>query len=92
MQKKVLEGLQGVGGTFNENKTSELHNPEILKWKKENKKPDLSNSEIIYLIRFPSYITRFRYFRFFNLKFPNYEKNSYDVTVWLNSVLWRHNL
>ena len=50
MQKKVLEGLQGVGGTFNENKTSELHNPEILKWKKENKKPVLSNSEIIKII------------------------------------------
>ena len=26
IQKKVLEGLQGVGGAFNENKTSELHN------------------------------------------------------------------
>ena len=31
IQKKVLEGLQGVGATFNENKTSELHNSEILK-------------------------------------------------------------
>ena len=31
IQKKVLEGLQGVGGVFNENKTSELHNSEILK-------------------------------------------------------------
>ena len=27
--------------------------------KKENKKPDLSNAEIIYLIRFSSYVTRF---------------------------------
>ena len=31
IQKKVLEDLQGVGGAFNENKTSELHNSEILK-------------------------------------------------------------
>ena len=29
VQKKVLEGVQGVGGAFNENKTTELHNPEI---------------------------------------------------------------
>ena len=42
--------------------------------KKENKKSDLNNSEIIYLIRFPSYVTRFCYFCFFNLKFPSYEK------------------
>ena len=25
IQKKVLEGVQGVEGAFNENKTSELH-------------------------------------------------------------------
>ena len=31
IQKKVLEGLYGAGGAFNENKTSELHNWEILK-------------------------------------------------------------
>ena len=31
IQKKVLEGLQDVGATFNENKTSELHNSEIVK-------------------------------------------------------------
>ena len=43
IQKKVLEGLQGVGGTFKENKTSKLHNSEILKQKKENKKPELSD-------------------------------------------------
>ena len=42
--------------------------------RKENKKRELSNPEITYLIRFPSYITRFFYFRFFNLKFPSYEK------------------
>ena len=29
--KKVLEGLQGLGGAFNENKTFKLHNSEILK-------------------------------------------------------------
>ena len=46
IQKKVLEGLQGVEGTFNENKSSELHKSEILKYKKENKKPDLINSEL----------------------------------------------
>ena len=31
IQKKVLEGLQSVGDTFNENKTSEFHNSEVLK-------------------------------------------------------------
>ena len=31
-------------------------------------------SKIIYLIEFPSYITRFFYFHFFILKFPGYEK------------------
>ena len=72
--KKVLEGLQGIGGTFNENKTSELHRSEILKSKKENKKPELSNSEIIHLIRFPSYVARFFYSRFFNLNFLSYKK------------------
>ena len=29
--KKVLEGVQVAGGTFNENKTSDLPNSEILK-------------------------------------------------------------
>ena len=42
----VLEDLYGVGGTFNENITSELLNSEILKEKKKEK-PELSNSEII---------------------------------------------
>ena len=55
IQTKVLEGLWGVGGAFNENKTSELYSSKILKWKKENKKPELSNSKIKYLIKFPSY-------------------------------------
>ena len=56
-----------VGGAFNENKTSELHNSEILKnkIKKKQKKLELSNSEIIYLIKFPSYITRFCFFFIF---------------------------
>ena len=52
--------------------------------KKENKKLELSNSEIIYLIRFPSYVTRFCYFRFFNLKCPSYRKfamtSQFDLT------------
>ena len=59
--------------------------------KKENKKPELNNSEILYLIKFPSYVTRFFYFHFLILKWPSYEKLA-DVTVWLNSVLWRHKL
>ena len=31
VQKKALEGLQVLGDVFNENKTSKLHNLEILK-------------------------------------------------------------
>ena len=46
IQNNILEDLQGVGGTFNENKTSELLNSDFLK-KKENKKTELSDSEII---------------------------------------------
>ena len=38
------------------------------------KKPELSNSKIIYLIKFPSYVTPFFYFHFFILKLPSYEK------------------
>ena len=45
---------------------------------KENNKSELSNSEIIYLIKFPSYMTRFFYFYFFI-----YEKL---VTWFFNSV------
>ena len=82
--KESFRRPKGAGDTFNEHKTSELHNLEILKQKKENKKTELSNSEIIYLIRFLSYVTRFFYFRFFNLKFPSYEKlamtSQFDLT------------
>ena len=91
IQKKVLEGLQGVGGAFNEYKTSELHNSVILKLKKENKKPELSNSEVINLIKFPSYITQFFYFHFFILKFPSYEKlamaSQFDLTRFYDVII-----
>ena len=40
-------GSNGVGDIFSENKTSELLYSEIIKRKKEKKKPELSNSEII---------------------------------------------
>ena len=91
IQKKVLEDLQGIGDTFNENKSSELHNSEI-----SSKRPELSNSVIIYLIRFPSYVTRFSYFRFFSLKFPSYEKlavtSQFHLTRFSNSVFQLGNL
>ena len=38
VQKKVLEGLQDLADAFNQNKTSELHNSEILKLKKKERK------------------------------------------------------
>ena len=44
---------------------------ENFKIKKGNKQPELSNSEITYLIEFSSYVTRVFYFHFFNL---SYEK------------------
>ena len=46
----------------------------VLNPEDENKKPELSNSGIIYLIKLLSYITRFFYCYFFILKFPSYEK------------------
>ena len=55
-----------------------------MKEKKENKKPELSNSEIIYLIEFPSYVTRFFYFHFFILKFLSYEKSAMTSQFDLN--------
>ena len=60
--------------------------------KKENKKSDLNNSEMIYLIKFPSCVTRFCYFLFSNLKFPSYEKlamtSQFDLT-WFYDVIIR---
>ena len=62
-----------------------------LKINKENKNPELSNSEIIYLIRFPNYVTRFFYFRFFNLKFPSHEKlamtSQFDLTRFYDFII-----
>ena len=49
--------------------------------KKEKKKPKLSNSEIIYLIKFPSYVTWFFHFQFFHSKVSKLQKISYDVTI-----------
>ena len=61
--------------------------------KKKKKKSELSNSETIYLIRFPSYVTRFCFVRFFNLKFPSYEKLSmtsqFDLT-WFYDIIIRN--
>ena len=88
IQTKVLEGLQGVGGAFNE-KTLELRCSKIFKKRKE--KSELSNSEIIYLIKFQSYVTRFFDFHFFILKFPSYEKlavtSQFDLTRFYGVVI-----
>ena len=58
--------------------------------KKENKRPELSNSEITYLIKFPSKVTRFFYFHFFILKWPSYEKlamkSKFDLT-WFYDII-----
>ena len=90
VQKKVLEGLHRLGDAFNENKTFELHNSEILKSKKENKNAELSNSENFYLIKFSSYLSRFFYFHFFIVKFPSYKKlaltSQFDLT-WFYDVI-----
>ena len=52
--------------------------------KRENKKSELSNSEIIYLMKFQSYVTRFFSFHFFILMWPSYEKlamiSQFDIT------------
>ena len=51
VQKKVLEGLQHLGDAFKKNKIFELHNSKFLKSKNKKKNPELSNSEIFYLIK-----------------------------------------
>ena len=51
VQKKVLEGLQHLGDAFKKNKIFELHNSKFLKSKNTKKNPELSNSEIFYLIK-----------------------------------------
>ena len=95
VQKKVLEGLHRLGDAFNENKTFELHNSEILKSKKENKNAELSNKEIFYLIKFSSYLSRFFYFHCFIVKFPSYEKlaltSQFDLT-WFYDVIIRNSV
>ena len=57
----------------------------------KNKKPEFSNSEIIYLIRISSYVTRFFYLRFFNLKCPRYEKLAmtpqFDLTRFYDVII-----
>ena len=61
------------------------------KSKKENKNPELSNSEIFYLIKFSSYLTRFFYFHFFIVKFPSYEKliltSQFDLTRFYDFII-----
>ena len=52
-----------------------------IKKKKENKKPELGNLEITYLLRFPSYVTRFFLFSFFQPKVSELRRISYDVTI-----------
>ena len=64
---------------------------EILKWEKENKKTELSNSEIKYLTKFPSYVTQCFYFHFFILKFRSYEKlamtSQFDLTRFYDVII-----
>ena len=51
------------------------------KIKKENKRPELSNSVIMYLIRFPSHLTCFFLFSFFKSNVFELRKISCDVTI-----------
>ena len=45
----------------------------------------------MYLTRFPSFITRFCFIRFFNLKFPSYEKlamrSQFDLTRFYDVII-----
>ena len=50
----------------------------------EIKKPNLSNLEIVYLMRFPIYVAQSFYFHFFSLKFPSYERFSMTSQFDLN--------
>ena len=52
-----------------------------IELKNENKKPELSNSKIVYLIKLSSYVTCFFYFQFFHSKVPELQKISYYVTI-----------
>ena len=52
-----------------------------IELKNENKKPELSNSKIVYLIKLSSYVTCFFYFHFFHSKVPELQKISYYVTI-----------
>ena len=59
--------------------------------KKENKKSELSKLEILCLIKFSSYETRFFYFHFFILKFPSHEKlamtSQFDLTQFYDVLI-----
>ena len=55
--------------------------------KKKAKKPELTNSKIIYLIKFPSFF----YFHFFIIKFPSYAKLAitleFDLTRFYDVII-----
>ena len=59
--------------------------------KKENKKPKLSNTEIFYLTKLSSYLTRLFCFRFIIVKFPSYEKlaltSQFDLTRFYDVII-----
>ena len=57
------------------------HKLENLKMKKENKKPQLSNSKIIYFIKFLSKRNSVFLFSFFHSKVDELQKISYDATI-----------
>ena len=82
VQKKVLEGLEGVGDAFNENKTFKLNNSEIVKQKKENKKPEFTRNFLSNKV-FELFNSVFL-FSLFIEKFSNYEKlavtSQFDLT------------
>ena len=72
-------------------KTSELHNSEILKKKRKQKTwVKLLGKYLLSKISELRNLFLFFYFHFFILK-DLVTKISYDVAIWLYSVLWRHN-
>ena len=75
------KGLYRLGDAFNENQTSELHNSEILKQEKENKKKRVKQLGNFFSNKIFKLLNSVFLFSFFHCKVSELRKLSFEVTV-----------
>ena len=82
IQKKVLQGLQAVGGAFNENKASQLQNLDMFKQKGKRKEKTRVKSPADYIFDKICELHKLVcVFSIFHSKVSKLRKISYDVTI-----------